>query len=336
MTTNLATGLGSMPGEDLAESVQIVLGEVGAFPHVPELPARGATAAMTGRTLALVTELGVDLQPAGWRLTDASGLDHRRAASLLAQDLDAVEELSSGQQGPFKVQVAGPWTLAATVERPRGDKVLADHGARRDLAQALAQGVQDHVGDIRRRTGSDKIFVQIDEPALPAVLSGAVPTASGFGRHRTVTPADAAAALGWVVAAAISVDAVPVVHCCAEGLPWAVLRETDVRALSLDLSTIGRAEYDDVAEWVESGRQVWPGVVPVGEPDRWPTDADLTRQLLTWWAHLGYSDVETLPPTTVTPACGLAGASPRWARRALQLATTVAQNLSVEQGKIDA
>ena len=42
--------------------------------------------------------------------------------------------------GPFKIQVAGPWTLAATVEKPRGDKVLTDHGARRELAQALAEG----------------------------------------------------------------------------------------------------------------------------------------------------------------------------------------------------
>ncbi len=325
-----------MPGEDIAESMRIVLGEVGALPYVPELPARGVTATMTGRTLALVTELGVDLQPAGWRLTDAAGLDHRRAASLLAQDLDTVEELSAGGDGPFKVQVAGPWTLAATVERPRGDKVLADHGARRDLAQALAQGVQDHVGDVRRRTGSETIFVQVDEPALPAVLAGRIPTASGFGRHRTVTPADAAAALAWVVDAVIAAGAVPVVHCCAEGLPWAVLSETRVQAVSFDVSTISRGEYDDVAEWVESGRQVWPGVVPTTEQERWPTDADLTRQLLAWWGRLGYSDVETLPPTTVTPACGLAGASPAWARQSLRLATTVAQNLSVEQGKIDA
>ena len=36
----------------------------------PELPGRGAHADMTGRALAVVAELGADLQPAGWRLTD--------------------------------------------------------------------------------------------------------------------------------------------------------------------------------------------------------------------------------------------------------------------------
>ncbi|MEP6665027.1 MAG: methionine synthase, partial [Nocardioidaceae bacterium] len=99
--TNRATGVGSMPGEDFAESLQIVLGEVGDLPYLPELPARGVTAAMTGRTLAMISDLGADLQPAGWRLTDAPGIDHRRATSLLAQDLDALEEVAQGRQAAF-------------------------------------------------------------------------------------------------------------------------------------------------------------------------------------------------------------------------------------------
>src|SRR5262245_2050583 len=113
-----------MPGVDLPDSMQVVLGEVGDLPYLVELPARGPQASMIGRTLAVITELGADLQPAGWRLTDAPGIDHRRARSLLAQDLDTVEELAGSQDGErsFKVQVTGPWTLAASVERPRGDK----------------------------------------------------------------------------------------------------------------------------------------------------------------------------------------------------------------------
>ncbi|MDQ4008739.1 MAG: methionine synthase, partial [Actinomycetota bacterium] len=141
----MATGVGSMPGEDVAEVVRVVLGELGDLPFLPELPARGAGATMTGRAVALLAGLGADLQPAGWRLTDAPGRDHRRARSLLAQDLDVLEERAQGYAGAFKVQVAGPWTLAATVERPRGDRLLADHGARRELAQSLAEGVGSHV-----------------------------------------------------------------------------------------------------------------------------------------------------------------------------------------------
>ena len=104
----LATGVGSMPGDDnraYAEAVRLTLGELPDLAFVPELPGRGVTADMTGRALAIVDGLGVDLQPAGWRLTDASGIDHRRARSLLAQDLDQVEEQAQDYAGAFKAQV---------------------------------------------------------------------------------------------------------------------------------------------------------------------------------------------------------------------------------------
>lgn len=324
-----------MPGEDVADSLHTVLGEVGELPHVVELPARGPGASMIGRTLAMITGLGVDLQPAGWRLTDASGLDHRRAASLLAQDLDTLEELTQGHQGSLKLQVAGPWTLAAVVERPRGDKVLADHGARRDLAQALAEGLHNHIADVGRRVGGARIVVQLDEPALPSVLSGSIPTASGFSRHRSVTAADAAEALGWACDAITASGAEPVLHCCAPAVPWAVLRQTPLQAVSFDPSRLESEQYDEVAAWVDADRQVWLGVIPSLDPaEQPPTDADVTRRVLGWWSNLGFSDPEQLPPTVVTPACGLAGASPVWARQALGLAQRVAQNLSEEHGKM--
>ncbi|MGH3357643.1 MAG: methionine synthase, partial [Nocardioidaceae bacterium] len=139
-----ATGVGSMPGTDVHEAVRVAVGECPDLVFLPELPARGVAAGMIGRTAGLLVGLGVDLQPAGWRLTDASGIDHQRSVSLLGEDLDALEEHTQGYSGALKVQVVGPWTLAAAVERPRGDKVLGDHGARRELAQSLAEGVREH------------------------------------------------------------------------------------------------------------------------------------------------------------------------------------------------
>src|SRR5687768_9931100 len=132
-----------MPGTtdaDHVEATRLVLGELPDLPHVPEVPGRGVTAAMTGRGLAVVEGLGADLQPAGWRRPAARGVQRARAQWLPAPELDTVEELAQDYRGAFKTQVAAPWTLAATVERPRGDKVLADHGARRELAEALAEG----------------------------------------------------------------------------------------------------------------------------------------------------------------------------------------------------
>ena len=87
-----ATGIGSMPGEDFGAAVRLVVDELPDLPHLPELPDRGTIAGLTGRGVAVIGELGFDLQPAGWRLTDSPGVDHRRAKSLLAQDLDVLEE----------------------------------------------------------------------------------------------------------------------------------------------------------------------------------------------------------------------------------------------------
>lgn len=325
-----------MPGTDVAESTRIVLGETAELPCLVELPERGPVATTTGRTLAMIAGLAFDLQPAGWRLTGHPGIDHRRATSLLAQDLDTTEELARDREGPYKIQVAGPWTLAATVERPRGDKVLADHGARRDLAQALAEAVRVHCADVRRRLGPTELLVQIDEPALSGVLHGAVPTASGFHRHRSVTPADAAQALTWVADAVVQAGGVPVLHSCADDLPLEVLRSTPVTAVSFDVTRLPASRYDDLGAWLDDGRSVWLGVVPTTEPAGAPaTDAGLTTTVLSWWRSLGYTDPETLPDTTVTPACGLAGASPGWARTALGLCAQVARNLSAEQGRMD-
>ena len=110
-------------------------------PTCPSCRPAGRTPSSSGRGTALLAGLAVDLQPAGWRLTDASSRDHRAARSTLRSDLDVLEEQAQDYAGPYKISVAGPWTLAATLERPRGDRVLADSGARRDVGQSLAEGI---------------------------------------------------------------------------------------------------------------------------------------------------------------------------------------------------
>ncbi len=326
----VASGVGSMPGKDAAaydEAIEIVLGETSDLPFLPELPGRGASAGMIGRALAVVSELGADLQPAGWRLTDAAGVDQRRARSLLAQDLDAVEERTQGLAGRFKIQVAGPWTLAATVERPRGDRVLADHGARRDLAQALAEGLREHIGDVRRRLPAATIVVQVDEPALPDVLDARIPTASGFSRHRSVDPAGASPALEWVFSAIEESGAISVAHCCVSSPPLPLLAGAGAQGISVDLSLLEATGYDDLAVVIEQGGTVFLGVVPSLEPKPWPTDQAPTDQVVRLFDMLGFDPSAAGEQLVITPICGLAGASAGWARRALELSRKIAANL---------
>ena len=325
---SVATGVGSWPGDDAesyAEAVRVVLGESPDLPYLPELPARGAGASMVGRTLAMVTDLGFDLQPAGWRLTDAPGVDLRRARSLLAHDLDVLEEQAQDLRGTFKIQVAGPWTLASAVEKPRGDKVLSDHGARRELAQALAEGVATHVAGVRRRVPAERVVVQVDEPTLPAVLAGRVPTASGFGRHRTVHPPEASDALETVLAAA---GEEPWVHCCAAGAPWGLLRDAGAHGLSADLAVLDADDLDALAETVDAGGRLALGLVPSLDPATPPEATALTERVLRLLDLLGLDLDVVSDRLVITPSCGLAGATPAWARRATDLCRDVAGNLS--------
>ena len=310
-----------MPGENVRESLRVIRGEVGDFVFVPELPARGPHAGMIGRALAILDGMEADLQPAGWRLGVGSGSDLRRARSVLAEDLDAAEELLADHPGTVKVQVAGPLTLAAHVERARGDKLVSDHGARRELAESLAEGLTTHVADVRRRFGrAEQVVVQIDEPAITAVLGGGIPTASGFGRHRTVHPPEADALLRRVVVAITEAGARPIVHSCAADVPVALLAGAGFTAVSFD---VGLAEPDDSwSEAFEAGTDLWPGVVP--STDAKVTDAELGRRVEGFFARLGFDEDAYASRTVVTPTCGLAGASPAWARRALSLAQGVA------------
>ncbi len=323
-----ATGVGSLPGTDVAEAVRLVAGELPDLVHLPELPARGVPAAMVGRATAVLSGLAADLQPAGWRLTDAAGIDQRRAVSLLAHDLDLLEEHTQGYSGRLKVQVAGPWTLAATIERPRGDRVLADHGARRELAQSLAEGVAVHVADVRRRVPGADVLVQLDEPALPAVLAGAVPTASGFSRHRSVERPGAVEALGWVTAAVREAGAVPAVHCCAADVPVRLLHDAGATAVSFDLGQTPMSEAWSRA--YEGGVDLWPGVVPSVDTAVVPAASELTARVLRLVDRLGLADPSSR--LVVTPSCGLAAASYGWARQAMQLCREVARNVSSELG----
>jgi methionine synthase II (cobalamin-independent) len=321
-----------MPGDDDAEyveAIRTVLGELPDLPHLPELPGRGTAATMTGRALAIVSDLGADLQPAGWRLTDAPGVDQRRARSLLAQDLDRAEEEAQGYDGAFKVQVAGPWTLAATVEKPRGDKVLSDVGARRELAQALAEGLVSHVADLRRRLGGvERLVVQVDEPALAAVLAGNVPTASGFHRHRSVEPSEASTALGWVFDAITGAGAEPWAHSCAGDTPLGLLRGAGARGLSVDLGLQSASDHDALAEALEAGDTVVLGVVPSVDSEAPLEAGQVAERVLRWLEMLGLDPHSLGERLVLSPTCGLAGASYGWSRRALATLRDAATRLT--------
>lgn len=307
------TGVGSLPGTDYPAAVRLVmdvLGADGGIPHLPELPARGPWASLIGRGTAVLTELPAELVAGEWRLSDHPGIDQRRAQAALRDDLDRFEEDAHDYTGTVKLQVVGPWTLASSLFLPLGGRVLGDRAARRDLAQSLADGVGDLVAQLRRRLPSATVVLQVDEPSLPAVLSGGVPTEGGYFRHRAVHPPEVAEALRPLAEATTS----SVLHCCAAGFGVDLVRASGFAAVSLDQELI--TDIDTVAQAVDEGLGLYLGCLPTSGAARdWRPD-DLVRRVLGLLRPLELGPV-LADRLVLTPACGLAGFSPRQASSAL-------------------
>jgi methionine synthase II (cobalamin-independent) len=309
------TGIGSLPGTDPAEAVRLVFGELADLPHLPELPGRGAGADMVGRSAALLVDLPVEIVPSGWRFAAHRGRDQRRAEDFLARDVDALQEQADRYTGPLKVQVAGPWTLAANVELPSGHRVVTDSGAVRDLTESLAEGLRAHVADVQRRVSGANVVVQVDEPPPPAVLAGELATASGWGSVRAVSAGEVTRGLQTVL------DVVRpggrVVHCCASTAPLDLLREAGADAIAVDSSLLTTAQYDVLGAAVDAGVSLWLGVLP--STDAAITLDDARGPIRRLWSELGFADAALADAVVATPACGLAGASASYVRLALRV-----------------
>lgn len=319
-----ATGVGSMPGGDAREAARTVTGSFEDFPYLAELPARGPGADMIGRTIGLLVEMYAHVEPSGWRVSDRPGRDTRRARSWLGEDLDALEEFTQGFEGPLKVQAVGPWTLAAALERRNGEAALGDPGAVRDLAASLAEGLRDHLAEVRRRVPGARVVLQLDEPSLTAVLRGQIRTASGYRTHRAVDRQVAESTLRDVFAVT---EGPVVVHSCAPDVPFALLRRAGAAGVSFDFGLLTERDEETIGEAVEAGTRLFAGVVPSADAPLSDPGGSVMG-VRTLWRRLGLNPGTLSESVVITPTCGLAGASPGYARAALAHCVRAARSLA--------
>lgn len=311
------TGIGSLPGTDSRESARLIAGECSDFIHLHELPLRGPGADMIGRTGGMLSavsrEFSVETTPRGWRFVNHAGKDTRRSQSFLNEDLDALEDVTQGYAGPLKLQVAGPWTLAAVIELASGERALKDPSAYRDIAAALQEAIRMQVEQVSRRVPSASVVVQVDEPALVQVLEGSIGTASGLSAYDAIDEQVASPILAGVMSAISEAGATPGIHCCAAQPPISLLAGTGAAFLSLDL--LREPDEDQLGAAWEGGMGLLAGTVPaVGQ--RAESDTRASAPVRELASRLGLDDARYLAQVVVTPTCGMAGASPQWVRAA--------------------
>ncbi|MYR61198.1 methionine synthase, partial [Streptomyces sp. SID625] len=164
-----------------------------------------------------------------------------------------------------------------------------------------------------------------DEPSLTAVLRGQVRTASGYRTHRAVDRQIVEAGLRDVLGA--HPGGPVVVHSCAPDVPFALLRRTGAAGVSFDLSLLTERDDEAIGEAVEGGTRLFAGVVPTTDGPL-SDPAGSVMGVRTLWRRLGLRPELLARSVTLTPACGLAGASPAYARQALAHCVRAARSLA--------
>ena len=178
---------------------------------------------------------------------------------------------------------------------------------------------------MRRRVPGAQVVLQLDEPSLTAVLQGRVRSASGYRTHRAVDRVVVEGALRDLIGAA---EGGPVVvHSCAPEVPFGLLRRAGATGVSFDFSLLTEREEEAIGEAVEGGTALFAGVVP-GVDTRLSDPAGSVMGVRTLWRRLGLAPDTLAESVVVTPSCGLAGASPGYARSALAHCVRAARSLA--------
>lgn len=367
-----ATSLGPWPGADPVEAAKVGLGVL-LEPHLPglaSLPARGVGSDAVGRTAAMLVEMPVDVQPYGWRIVDRPGQDQRRATSALSTDINVLADVVGvGELAPaeYKVHVLGPVSLAAALHLHYGERALRDHGARRDIAESLGDGLLAHAQQLRSAVPGAALTLQIDEPGVAGALAGTIPTASGYRTLRSIPASELRQAWTDFVAAArragfnqVSMNLAPESGAAqavaartgtaqagadqsfsvrgtgddtaaAEATAWrtalGIALGSGIDAVAVPLHNLDTGHWEQLAEALESGTGVWAGTVPARPGVALPSHAALVERIMVPWRSLGL-ETALLPQLRITPSGNLAALSPQEARQVLERSLEVAEELS--------
>lgn len=311
---------GAFPGTDARRAAELTAQEVSP-PHLaalPELPARGLHATLLSRSAAQLSELYTELTSYGWRLCQRPGTDYQRTTQLLKADVDTLAdvrgeraELHGEEPAPLKLEILGPVSLAARLALPNGEKVLIDHGARRDLAESLAAGVAGHLEHVRRACAPEQITVVLDETSYGRVRSGEIPTVSGYRTIRSLSRDETRVMVGVVAAALRAAGADEVILDLGEAPEMEHIEDFRGREASradgfgLPATHLTAAGWERVAELTEGGTRWLAGLLRSDETSRGalPEVTGLGARLTEPWQALGMPP-SSLEAFTLTSFCG--------------------------------
>lgn len=269
--------LGPMSGTSMHQAAEVIDGEC-TIHTVPLLPERGLGSDLIGRTAGLLP-FHVEAGPRSWQLVQRPQLLTRRVWDRLEEDLDICEEMWGTSVETVKVQVAGPWTLAASIEL-NGHRAITDRGAARDIREGLAHGVAEHIACVKRRFGGE-VLVQVDEPLLGTVRRGEL-----AGTHQWDT-----------------IPAIPEPELFTGDILHVSEPIFDAPRVFLDRAVIrGNRVLDRFGAFIGNGGHVGLGIQPARIDDLGENPRACAIDLARLWDELGLAR-ESLAQVDVYPVC---------------------------------
>lgn len=345
-----AYGLGELPGTSAAEAADMILGETGELLHFPLLPARGLGSDAIGRTAALLEGVHVERGPRSWRLSPRPQLITRAARDRIERDIEECGQVWNLNARHIKIEVTGPWSLAAALELPDGHLAITDRGARRDLSEALLLGLAAHIASVRRQIDvgdlsagytpltSPKVSLQIDEPLLPVIRAGRLPGSSDFERIPAVNPQDFAEDLAGFIGLTrqLPIESV-LLNQCGYAPDWEIARASGADTVQVTLDEVrGSAQLDGFGETITTGTRIGLGITGPGDRVDELLEAPRAKavQVAQFFDNLGVPRTHLVEDVDVHPRGGISTGTISRAAGAYAMARVVEGMLGTDSGDL--
>lgn len=336
----MATGIGSMPFEDVEHAVDISLSRMKSAPFWPQLPKLDLNEQMEIQYSEGMPCINIDREKRRMYF-DTSGDYSERFADfyesyMMAMDPDdgtgdcsamaispefskgiyALENRLQGRSEKFpfvKVQTTGPCSFALTIVDENKRAIYYNEEFRDVVIKALAMKCRWQIQKFQ--PFAEQVICFVDEPIL-----------SGFGSstYISVKRDDVVSHLSEMIEAIHTDNGIAGIHCCGN-TEWSILIDAGVDLVNFDAFEFGEtiAMYTDhVKTHLERGGVLAWGVVPTSPAIREQTVDTLTdhfEKMMDNLASKGIDKKLITEQAVITPSCGTGSMEPADAEKVFEL-----------------
>ena len=336
-----ATGIGSVPFQDIKDTCQDILEHLPAMPFWPQFVKRSYLEDMTiqfseGLPLLEVIEKkrSIAISSAGNAESElvtfyehflAQDTEYFAVSRTYAPGLYALLDLINRglAHGPYiKGQTIGPVTFAAGITDVNGNSVLHNP----ELLEAMVRGLAiKALWQVKKLASSGKkAMIFLDEP----YLSGFGSAFSPIQRHQVIDLLRTV-----ILYLKENSDALIGIHCCGN-TDWSMIAEAGPDIINFD--AFEYMDYfllypDDIVRFIREGGTLAWGIVPTTNFTGDESEEELYARLeggLNRVYEWGIEPDMLAKRSILTPACGMGTMAPEAARRDLDLLSQLSKKLS--------